>query len=432
MSSSFLPVPHLTTANSHPLHQLEKIMLDKQVDIETWFRPEWHKTPAPITSSVDLRNAGFKIAPVDTNLFPAGFNNLNPEFHALCIQATQSIIFESMPGCKKIMLVPENHTRNPFYYESLYVLFDILKHAGFQVKIGSLRDDVNEPMVVKTVQGHELTIYPTTKVNNRLCIGDFNPCLILLNNDLSEGIPDKLQNLHQWIRPSEQLGWANRLKSNHFHQYQQVAQAFCTELNIEPWLITPLYTNHAHIDFKTHEGEQQLAEAVDGLLADIQQRYELYKIKQRPFVVVKADAGTYGMGVMMVHSGSELLSLNRKQRNKMSRGKGNKKIEQVIIQEGVPTFESWQTNDAVAEPVVYMIGHHVIGGFYRVHTGRGPDENLNAPGMHFEPLAFAKPCNYPQADDCQNRFYVYGVIARLAALAAARELHALAIADLEK
>jgi oxygen-independent coproporphyrinogen-3 oxidase len=26
---------------------------------------------------VDLRNAGFKLAPVDTNLFPAGFNNLN-------------------------------------------------------------------------------------------------------------------------------------------------------------------------------------------------------------------------------------------------------------------------------------------------------------------------------------------------------------------
>ena len=42
-----------------------------------------------------------------------------------------------------------------------------------------------------------------------------------------------------------------------------------------------------------------------------------------------------------------------------------------------------------------MIDHYVVGGFYRVHTGRGKDENLNAPGMHFEPLAFDTGCNLP-------------------------------------
>ncbi len=64
-----------------------------------------------------------------------------------------------------------------------------------------------------------------------------------------------------------------------------------------------------------------------------------------------------------------------------------------------------------------------------MHQGRGTDENLNAPGMHFEPLAFAKACNMPSdelnAVDCPNRFYVYGVIARLAALAAGREIAAI-------
>ena len=62
-------------------------------------------------------------------------------------------------------------------------------------------------------------------------------------------------------------------------------------------------------------------------------------------------------------------------------------VHDVIVQEGVYTFET--VNDAVAEPVVYMIDHYVVGGFYRVHTERGKDENLNAPGMHFVPLAFA-------------------------------------------
>jgi glutamate--cysteine ligase len=97
---------------------------------------------------------------------------------------------------------------------------------------------------------------------------------------------------------------------------------------------------------------------------------------------------------------------------------------EVIIQEGVYTFETW--NEAVAEPVVYMLGQYVVGGFYRVHTGRGVSDNLNTPGMQFEPLPFVKACNIPdqtkqQKGKCANRFYVYGVIARLALLAAARE-----------
>ena len=85
------------------------------------------------------------------------------------------------------------------------------------------------------------------------------------------------------------------------------------------------------------------------------------------------------------------LALNRKQRNKMSVVKEGLEVSEVLIQEGVHSFET--LNDAVAEPVIYMIDRYVVGGFYRVHTGRGKDENLNAPGMHFEPLAFDTGCN---------------------------------------
>ena len=422
MINSSHPVPHLTTPNTKPLLELERSMLDKQIDIETWFRKQWQKTPAPLTSSVDIRNSGFKIAPVDTNLYPAGFNNLNPDFHPLCIQAAQGIVSESMPGCKKIMLVPENHTRNPFYLESLSVLQDIFKNAGFEIKIGSLRDDLKQVETHTLQNGKTLIYHPSERIDNRLCIGDFSPCMILLNNDLSDGVPDLLQDLEQWVRPSEKLGWDNRFKSSHFSFYADVVKEFCQEINLDDWQLAPLFSTAKDVDFKSRQGEQALADKVDDLITKIQNKYDQLNINQKPFVVVKADQGTYGMGIVMVQSGAELLTLNRKQRNKMTQSKGNNKIEQVILQEGVPTWESWQTDDAVAEPVVYMIGHHVIGGFYRVHTGRGPNENLNAPGMHFEPLAFAKPCNFPEENDCQNRFYVYGVIARLAALAAAREI----------
>ena len=75
-----------------------------------------------------------------------------------------------------------------------------------------------------------------------------------------------------------------------------------------------------------------------------------------------------------------------------------------------------------------MIDRFVVGGFYRVHTTRGKDENLNAPGSHFVPLAFEAPCiPDPQgpAGCAPNRFYAYGVVARLAQLAAAIEIEAL-------
>ena len=59
------------------------------------------------------------------------------------------------------------------------------------------------------------------------------------------------------------------------------------------------------------------------------------------------------------------------------------------------------------------------------------DENLNAPGMHFVPLAFETSCIMPNPDgapdDTPNRFYAYGVVARLALLAAAIELEELVV-----
>ncbi|RXA25893.1 glutamate--cysteine ligase, partial [Escherichia coli] len=114
----------------------------------------------------------------------------------------------------------------------------------------------------------------------------------------------------------------------------------------------------------------------------------------------------------------------RKERNKMSVVKEGLEVSEVIVQEGVHTFE--KINEAVAEPVVYMIDRYVVGGFYRVHTGRGVDENLNAPGMHFVPLPFAStplPASHatPGAGGPIG-FYRYGVVAASALVAASLEL----------
>jgi len=419
--------PHLSTVLHAPLDHLQTHLLAHQADIERWLRLQWQDTPAPFYASVDLRNAGFKLAPVDTNLFPAGFNNLNASSIPLAIQAVQSAIERLNISARNILLIPENHTRNLFYLESVATLRDILQKAGYQVRIGSLLPDLQTPQAFTLPSKQSLLLEPLIREDDCLVVKDFVPCLVLLNNDLSLGRPPILEYLHQQIVPPLHVGWSSRLKSSYFNIYSQVAKEFSEQIDIDPWLIDPQFRICGEINFMKKEGYECLADNVDALLGAIQRKYSEYNVPHQPFVIVKADAGSYGMGVMTVHNGEEILALNRKQRTRMSSTKEGQKISQVILQEGVYTFETWGPKKAVAEPVVYMIDHFVVGGFYRVHTTRGINENLNAPGMHFEPLAFINSCITPDqnmaVDADPNRFYAYGVIARLALLAAARELN---------
>ncbi len=418
-------VPHLTTALRGPLHQLEAHLLAHQAEIENWFRTQWLATPPPFYSSVDIRNAGFKLAPVDTNLFPAGFNNLNPAFEPLCVQAVHAAIERWLPTAVRVLLVPERHTRNINYLESVAALRDILAKAGLEVRIGSLIEDMRNPQKIPLPSGRTLRLEPVARVANRVAVGDFSPCFVLLNNDLSGGAPI-LDDLEQMVIPHPSLGWSERLKSVHFSHYRDVARELATRVDIDAWLIDPLFRNCGEINFMKREGEECLADNVEALLAQIRRKYREFQVDKPPFVMVKADAGTYGMAVMTVHDSDELRELNRKQRTRMSSTKGGQAVTKVIMQEGVYSFETWGAQQAVAEPVVYLIDRHVVGGFYRVHTERGENENLNAPGARFEPLAFAASCITPDRDrdpDAQpNRFYAYGVLGRLATLAAAREI----------
>lgn len=417
-------VPHLTTALTGPLLQLERRILDAQPQIEHWFRTQWLEHSSPFYTSVDLRNSGFKLAPVDTNLFPGGFNNLSPEFLPLSVQAAMLAIEKICPEARRFMLIPENHTRNTYYLRNVAALANILRQAGLELRIGSISPEITAPTTLDCGDGQTLDVVPVQRKGNRLVAEGFDPCAVVLNNDLSGGIPEILQNLEQNVIPPLHAGWATRRKSQHFAAYDGVANDFAALLDIDPWLVNPYFDACKEVNFQERIGEECLAAKVENLLSKIRAKYQEYGVTQEPFVIVKANAGTYGMGIMTVKSPDDVKGLNRKQRNKMSVVKEGMEVSEVIIQEGVYTFES--INEAVAEPVVYMMDHFVVGGFYRVHTGRGTDENLNAPGMHFVPLAFDSACSMPdckgQPDAPPNRFYAYGVVARMALLAAAIEL----------
>lgn len=421
-------VPHLTTALTGPINELEQRVLDSMPAIERWFRLEWMEHTPPFYSSVDIRNAGFKLAPVDTNLFPGGWNNLTQEMLPLAVQSAMAAIEKICPEAKNLLVIPENHTRNTFYLSNVAQLKRIFHMAGLNVRIGSISADIKVPTVIDLPTGEQITLEPVIRSKRRLGLKDFDPCTILLNNDLSAGAPGILEDLHeQYLLPPLHAGWSVRRKSNHFKSYEEVSKRFGKLLGIDPWLINPMYNICGEVNFAEGTGMDCLTSNVDALLTKIRKKYKEYGINEKPFVVVKADNGTYGMGIMTVRDVKDLDALNRKTKNKMSVIKDGQEVSQVIIQEGVLTNE--RMNDAVAEPVVYMMDRYVVGGFYRIHAERGVDENLNAPGASFVPLAFAESTHLPQPGmkpgaSAPNRFYMYGVIARLAMLAASYEMEA--------
>ncbi|ABM35079.1 glutamate--cysteine ligase [Paracidovorax avenae] len=421
-------VPHLITALTGPINELEQRILDAMPAIERWFRLEWMEHTPPFYTSVDIRNAGFKLAPVDTNLFPGGWNNLTAEMLPLAVQAAMAAIEKICPEARNLLIVPENHSRNTFYLANVIQLQRIFNMAGLNVRVGSISPEIKKPTTVTLPNGDSVTLEPVVRDKGRLGLKNFDPCTILLNNDLSAGPPGILEDLHeQYLLPPLHAGWTVRRKSRHFQSYEEVSKRFGKLLGIDPWLIHPLFSHCEGLDFSEGAGVEALRSAVDAQLTKVRRKYKEYGINEKPFVIVKADNGTYGMGVMTVRDAKDLDALNRKTRNKMAIVKDGQPVTDVIIQEGVLTRE--RVHEAVAEPVVYMMDRYVVGGFYRMHAERGVDENLNAPGASFVPLAFEQSTHLPQPGarpgaSAPNRFYMYGVIARLAMLAASYELEA--------
>jgi glutamate--cysteine ligase len=419
-------VPHLVTALTGPINELEQRVLDSMPAIERWFRLEWMEHTPPFYSSVDIRNAGFKLAPVDTNLYPGGWNNLTDEMLPLAVQAAQAAIEKICPEARNLLVVPENHSSNTFYLANVAQLVRIFQMAGLNVRVGSIDPAIKSPKKIELPHGESVCLEPVARSKRRLGLKNFDPCTILLNNDLSAGVPGILEDLHeQYLLPPLHAGWSVRRKSKHFRSYEEVSKRFGKLLGIDPWLINPMSSHAEGVDLSTGSGLDQLASHCDALLTKVRRKYKEYGINEKPFVIVKPDNGTNGVGVMTVRDVKDLEAVVKKCR---SSGKAGSALgSEIIVQEGVLTRE--RVHDGVAEPVVYMMDRYVVGGFYRVHAERSIDENLDSPGASFVPLAFSESAHLPQPGakpgaSAPNRFYMYGVIGRLAMVAASYELEA--------
>jgi glutamate--cysteine ligase len=400
-----------------------------------WQMEHTKKAPPPFYCSIDLRDSGHKIVPVDSNLYPAGFNNICPEDlrAAPPVLRAQLEAFANQRDIstpQTILILPESHTQNTYYIENLYYLNQIIENAGFETKIGwygPLPTGVDRgPIPLHSFTGKELKAYPIEIKDGILSVEGLTPDLILLNNDFSSGYPKPLDEVKQPILPSHTLGWHSRKKSDHFVHYNQLATEFADILKVDPWLIQIDTQEVGPVNFGEEQGIEEVASAVDKMIERIKQAYDIHHVNRKPFVFVKNNSGTYGMGIMVAHSGEDVRKMNRRTKTKMSTGKNRLPIDSVVVQEGVPT--ATLVDRLAAEPVIYLFGGQLIGGFLRTNTEKGDEENLNSQGMVFKKLCMSDlqtPETDPNDEDLEEEpilELVYGSIARISALASGIEL----------
>lgn len=375
-------------------------------EVEAWFAERESAVKRLPYGSVDLRFSGEQRVPVDTNLFSGGFNNLDEAGQARAADAFRRHLKRCCPKSERVLIIPENHTRNQGYLNNLARLHDLLGRAGYDAAIGRLDLPEGERFAFTSEEGKPLEALPLRREGDRLWAGDFHPDVILLNHDLTSGIPPLLEGLVQPVTPPMRLGWHQRRKSVHFEAYQPVARAFAEAFGLEAWRISAGFERCGRINFGERSGLECVALNIEKLLRRLRETYAANGITREPYVFVKADSGTYGMGIMTARSGNDVTEMNKKTRNKMDVIKEGAQSTEVIIQEGIPTLE--RVGEAFAEPVIYLVDHTPVGAFWRVNAERGEENNLNAAGMQFMPMPGEVPA--PMA-----------IIARLALLAAAME-----------
>jgi glutamate--cysteine ligase len=378
--------------------------------LHDWYGSKSSALAYPIYSSYDVRDAGFKVGIVDANIFPAGFNNICPVDQETSMGLFKTY-FDSHYSLtiKRILLITEEHTQNSYYWENVATIKKLLEGSGRQVKLAFPRN-LEAPLNLQSASGIELIVYSGQE--DSADVQNFKPDLIVSNNDFSDPKNEWAKSLSLPMNPPRGLGWYQRKKDLFFEFYNQLAAEFAHLIEIDPFFIQVKTEVFSPFDINDDSNLDHAAQRIDAMIADLVLEYKKHKIDSKPFIFVKNNSGTYGLGVIKVNSGEEFKNLNYKSRKKMKAAKGGREIEEVIIQEGIPSIV--RADSATAEPVIYMIGCKLAGGFLRTHSEKSESESLNSPGAIYKRLCVSDLDVDAAVCPHEN---VYGWSAKLALLA---------------
>ena len=395
------------------LRDQNQLLEDKRVEITAWMKEKRSQVPIPIYGSVDVRDAGWKIGVVDANHFPAGFNNVSKENLMELANLFKEHVQRSHPSCKWVHIYPESHTRNPGYVENIASIKSMIEQAGFSCTVGS--PNLNEFGALNGLSGPLLLQSVRVDETGELEVDGDHPDLILLNNDLTDGAIPGVQSTN--ITPPPHMGWFRRRKSHHYEMLKPYVDEMASLLSIDPWHLMPDWFVSQNKCLTEEACKIKLAEEIDEFLDGLREKYATLGIDRQPTVVMKNDSGTYGLGIMMLTAGEQILNLSNRKANKLRYAKGGADVENFLIQEGIPTALATETGETL-EPVVYLVDGEAASWFYRINAKKSDMDNLNSPSARFE--------NYEDAENPHIReaHGWHALVAELSMLAMGAEAEA--------
>ena len=359
------------------IHNLTQRLEEKRSEIKKWMQEKRTEIPIPIYGSVDIRDSGWKVAVVDSNHFPAGFNNVSKNDESRLSSLLKSHILRLNEDCSWVHLYPESHTRNKGYVENVKTIKRLIEGAGYKCTVGSpeLRafgslDGLTGPLILDKV----------SLVDEALVVDNETPDLIMLNNDLTEGILPGLSSSQ--VIPPTHMGWQRRRKSEHYECLKSYIEEIAKILGVDSWHLMADWFVSEDKCLEKETCREMLAAEVDEFLANLKARYLKMGVERDPVAFIKNDRGTYGLGIMSVSSGEELLNLSNRKFKRLMYSKGGVDVENFLIQEGIPTCLKTPEGHPV-EPVVYLVDGEAASWFYRINSKKGDLENLNSPSAQF-------------------------------------------------
>ena len=386
--------------------QIHQKIINNLKELENWFLEKTISKKLAFYSSFDIRDSNFKIACVDANVFPAGFNNICEEDQKRTAELIKDYLSQYQSSAKKILLLAEEHTRNLYYWDNIFVIQSLIENAGYQVTVCVPGKQITSPRKMTTASGRTVNLNLLNKEK-----GD----LIISNNDFSVryDLPQDKE-----CTPPVFMGWLFRKKHRFFKEYNLLTEEFANLLKIDPWHLKIETKLFSPFEIQSQDNLLQLKSSSHEMLKSLKEKYQNFSILEKPYLFLKNNSGTYGLGIINIHDLEELNHWSYQSRKKMKAVKGETNIKEIIIQEGIPTA-LFSPDDKSAEPVIYMIGSQVAGGFLRSHRTKDHKTNLNSPGVVFRRLCMSDLEIKTQGLAMEN---VYSWLAKIGSLALYEEM----------
>ncbi len=385
-------------------------LLECKSEIQNWLEEQRKNTPVPFYGSFDIRDAGWKVVVVDSNAFPAGFNNVDEKDYPNLSKGIKEWFSSLDSSPNRVLLWPEAHTRNSGYMDNIWTINSLIQNLGIDVCIGT---DFLKSQTFSTSKG-EINLVDVDVLEHSVIVDGKPVDLILLNSDLSEG-PLDVPGVE--IHPPNHMGWHSRSKCRHFEHVSDLVHELSELVGIDPWLIGPWGFVSRGRCLEEVQCRERLAGEIQQGLEFIRSKYVEHEIDATPSLFIKNDRGTYGLGILRIESPDEILNLSNRKMNRLAYAKGGMNAEDFLLQEAVPTF--LKSFDSVLEPVGYGVNGHVSSWFHRSNSKHGVLDNLNTPSTRF---ILDADLSAEDASTIIGRRWLHSLVAEISMLAMGREM----------